>query len=287
MALVKFIVRIVVVVALAVLAGGCASKKANWEIPSQPEPASTTKVDEAEKARREKVSKEAERDEKKDGLEQEIRDTRETRNQRRERQAKAKESELERLVYVPTQEEREILARAAEIEAKQATAAAQKAKEVGDSPAMRQARRERARVDKNSRQDVKFNFESKRDTGLRCQSQQDYDNVVIHPGSAKRYSVRSHSTMFIRNTLGIPVDIMFASGSEDPVAVEQLCPGGSISIQKALDTFLVGDMMMVSYTASVPGKELLYPTSPAVMVMACRYNGCQKEFAATWEIRLR
>ncbi len=276
-----FIVR-VCFVALAVFAGACAQKKANWEVPSQPEPKTDTSTE--KQTRREK---EAEKDEKKDGLEQEIRDTKETRAQRKERQEKAKEAELERLVYVPTQEEREILARAAEIEAKKATAAAQKAKEVGDSPEIRQARRERAKTDKSARALEKFTFESKRDTGLRCLNQDDYDNVVIHPGSAKRYAVRSHSSMFIRNTLNVPVDIMFASGSEDPIAVEQLCPGGSISIQKALDTFLVGDMMMVTYTTSVPGKELMYPTSPTVTVMACRYNGCQKEFAAIWEIRPR
>jgi hypothetical protein len=224
----SFIVR-VSFVALAVFAGACASKKANWEVPSQPEPASTSNADDAEKARREKVSKEAERDEKKDGLEQEIRDTRETAKERRERQAKAKEGELERLVYVPTQEEREILARAAEIEAKKATAAAQKAKEVGDSPAIRQARRDHAKEErrnkKASEQRAKMIVSSRlvgcdADTVAIFPLDQGFDPFAIFP-----------STLRIRivNTSPVPIDIETPFRGYGPL-IRNLCPGGSVNV---------------------------------------------------------
>lgn len=224
----SFIVR-VSFVALAIFAGACAQKKANWEIPSQPEPASTSNVDEAEKVRREKVAKEAERDEKKDGLEQEIKDTRETRKQRRERQAKAKEAELERLVYVPTQEEREILARAAEIEAKKATAAAQKAKEVGDSPAIRQARRDRA--DEENKKKKESEKRAKMIAGSRL--------VGCEPDTVEIFPLDQHfdpfaafpSTLRIRivNTSSVPIDIETPFRGYGPL-VRNLCPGGSISV---------------------------------------------------------
>lgn len=206
---------------------------------------------------------------------------------------KARKARMERLVkeqipvVIDGEKQDSILADSIKIEVGEAEEKAEDSVSRYDTPAMRKVRKDRERAEKNARDAEKYAFESKRNTGLRCLNQKDYNNVVVHPGSSKRYAVRSHSTMFIRNTLNVPVDIMFASGSEDPIAVEQLCPGGSISIQKPLDTFLVGDMMVVSYTASVPGKELMYPTSPAIMVMACRHNGCQREFFATWEIRSR
>ncbi len=301
----KFVARLVFSVALAIFAGACAQKKMVTEVPRQPEPETVTsskepietkvlvpefETPEQLKARQAKADKKAEEDEENTTLEQELKRTRETRKQRQERLAQQKGAELERLVFVPTQEERDILARAAEIDAKKATEAAQKAKEVGDSPSMRQARRERARSEKNAREVAKFAIESKRNTGLRCQNQQDFDNVVIHPESGNRYVTRSHSTFVINNLLDVPVDILFASGGEDPVAVEQMCPGGMITIQKALDTFLSGNIVSVSYTAYAPGVEIAQPVSQVVTIQACRVGiggSCIKEFRGRWDIRAR
>ncbi len=232
--MVKIFVRTTFVVALAVLAGGCAQKKANWEVPSQPEP--KTDVSTEEQVRRDKVAKEAEKDAKEDGLEQEIRNTKETRAQRKERQEQAKEAELERIVYVPTQEEREILARAAEIEAKKATAAAQRAKEVGDSPSIRQARRERAKADKKTKGDAerraKFLASSRLvgcepDTVEIFPLDQRFDPFAIFPSMVR---------IRVVNTSSQPIDIETSFHGYGPL-VRNLCPGGSLSL-----SFKLGSM---------------------------------------------
>jgi uncharacterized ParB-like nuclease family protein len=67
-----------------------------------------------------------------------------------------------------------------------------------------------------------------------------------------------------------------------------MCPHGSITLWEVLDTFTVGEQMPVGYSAFLPsGKEISNTFSGVVNIQACRHNGCQKEFVATWEIRPR
>ncbi len=192
-------------------------------------------------------------------------------------------------VVLDSDKQNGILADSIVMEVEDANESAEKKVSKYDTPSMRKVRKERAKAEKEAREAAAAQIEFQRDTGLVCPNPDDKAKVFIHPESGRRNIRRSHSTMEITNSLDVPVDILFASGGEDPIAVERMCPGGRISLQKVLEVMLTGNLVQVSYTAFVPGLELVQPTSPVITIMPCRGVGiggwCQNEFRGRWDIR--
>ncbi len=206
------------------------------------------------------------------------------------RKARAKRLAEEQVpVVLDSEKQNDILADSIKVEVEDANKKATKKVSKYDTPAMRKERKDREDAEKEAREAAEAQTEFQQNTGLVCPNPDDKANVFIHPESGKRAVRRSHSTMEIRNLLGVPVDILLESGGEDPIAVERMCPGGRISLQKVLEVMLSGNMVQVSYTAFVPGVELVQPSSPVITIIPCRGVGiggwCQNEFRGKWDIR--
>lgn len=205
---------------------------------------------------------------------------------------KVRNARMKRLVQemlpavIDSPEQEEILNASIQVEEGQALDKARDKVRGYDTPAMRKVRDAREEAIKMEREARVYDFESKRNTILRCKSDVERSAVYVHPTSSETYRIRSHSSFTIHNSKDVPVDISFvAGGSGDSLAVERMCPGGNIKLQFALDTFRDGEVMTVSYSAVDAEGKYGVSYSPSVDIRACRYNGCYKEFPATWEIK--
>lgn len=276
-----FIVRLMAVLTLAISVGACAGKRVVSEVPEQPSPEVLEKepVDarsivpnfettEEHQARQKRIA-EAEEEQRRDTLERHIKETRETASQRKERLERLKESELEGIVFKPTFEERQILARAQEIEVEEARKKAQDAKEVGDTPAIRQARREDARLKRQQEREAKVTTEAIRDARLTGCA--DPDSVGIFALDQRRDPFAIFpSTLRIRilNQGSNPINVETSFRGYGQL-VGNLCGGGSINVTFKLNSWEPGQQVPLTITTKLPNGR---------MVSEMRYFWLQKSY---------
>lgn len=271
-----FIVRFMAVLTLAISVGACAGKRVVPEVPEQPNPSVSSEspnfeTPEEHQARQKRLA-EAEKEEKEDTLEQEIKETRETRTQRKERLEKLKEAELEVIMYKPTFEEQQIFARAQEIEVEEARKKAQKAKQRGDTPAIRQARAEAEKLRKAQEREAKVKAEALRDARLTgC----DPATVEIFPLDQKFDPFAAFpSTLRIRilNQGSTPVSINTSFRGYGQL-VGNLCGGGELSVTFKLNSWQPSQQVPLTVTTKLPNGKV---------VTDFRYFFIQKSIGQQW-----
>lgn len=267
-----FIVRLMAVLTLAISVGGCAGKRVVSEVPEQPAPEVSEKEpidarsivpnfetaeEHKERLARQKRIAEAEEEQRRDTLERQIKETRETTSQRKERLERLKESELEGIVFKPTYEEQQILARAQQIEVEEARKKAQKAKQRGDTPAIRQARREAEKLRNAQEEEAKVKAEAIRDARLTGCA--DPDSVVIFALDQRRDPFAIFpSTLRIRiHNLGTnPINIETSFRGYGQL-VGNLCGGGSINVTFKLNSWEPGQQVPLTITSKLPNGRLV------------------------------
>ncbi len=271
-----FIVRLMAVLTLAISVGACAGKRVVPEVPEQPSPTVSSEspnfeTAEEHQARLKRVA-EVEQEQRRNTLEGEIKKTRETASQRKERLENLKESELEGIVFKPTYEEQRILARAQEIELEEARKKAQKAKQRGDTPAIRQARREDARMRRAQEREAKVKAEALRDARLTgC----DPSSVEIFPLDQKfdPFAVFP-STLRIRilNQGSNPIEVETSFRGYGNL-ITNLCAGGGVNITFKLNSWEPAQQVPVAVITKLPDGR---------MVSEMRYFFIQKSYNQQW-----
>lgn len=252
-------VRSLVVVAFAIFVGACAGKKVVSEVPKQPNPevsygSPNFETPEEHKARQKEIAEIEE--EGRNRLEKQIKETRETSAQRRERLEGLKEAELEGMVYKPSFEENQIYARAQEIELEQARKKAQKAKQRGDTPAIRQARREAAKLAKQQEEVAKVTAEAIRDArltgcdpatvGIRALDQR-FDPFAIFPSTLRLRILNQGSNPLF-------VDTSFRGYGD---LVMNLCGGGAVSVTFKLNSWEPTQQVPLTFWTKLPNGRVV------------------------------
>jgi len=276
-------VRSLVVVALAIFVGGCAGKKVVSEVPRQPTPEVSEKepIDaksivpefETPQEHQARLKEIAEIEEEgRNRLEKQIKETRETSAQRRERLEALKEAELEGIVHKPTFEERQILARAQQIEVEEARKKAQKAKQRGDTPAIRQARREAAKLTKQQEEVAKVTADAIRDArltgcdpatvGIRALDQR-FDPFAVFPSTLRLRILNQGSAPLF-------VDTSFRGYGD---LVMNLCGGGAVSVTFKLNSWEPTQQVPLTFWTKLPNGRV---------VSEMRYFFLQKSYQQQW-----
>ena len=181
-----------------------------------------------------------------------------------------------------TPEEKIIRARATKLEAEKAEKEALAEMAKRDSPAMAKARKE---LEKETDKQKKIEKQNAGAISNAAVAGCDPRGMVIQPRATGSYSYQSHVKIRVINLHSRPVSIEDESG----VIVENLCPGGSITLFRARHMWTDGNYYTFHYIArgQFPDGSLGMQQSQSFYLSAYDVSSGRSQQFASWNVQLQ